>query len=175
MRSLTLGVFVRNVEEAVGNTGLRARHLGKQHQAVVFQTAAFSDPILAGARLPEVELGLQCGRRWVHIAAAARGRTHSLLGPILHSRWPWHRIWVCPGDCGRNGNERSESYQHHLGACTGSSPALRAVVLFHQGSYLLFKQAFNWKCIGQCISQCIILHVASHFWVKTRDFLNESS
>lgn len=64
---------------------------------------------------------------------------------------------------------------HHLGACTGSSPALRAVVLFHWGSYLLLKQACNWTCISQCISQWIALHIASHVWIQTHDLLDESS
>lgn len=64
---------------------------------------------------------------------------------------------------------------HHLGACTGSCPALRAVVLFHWGSYLLLKQACYWTCISQCISQWIALHIASHDWIQTHDLHDESS
>lgn len=81
----------------------------------------------------ELRLGLQREHWWSLVLALAPS-----LPQELRPRWE-RAIGVL---------------RRRLGARTGSSSALRALVLFHQGSYLLFKQVFNWKCIGQCISQC---------------------
>ena len=172
MRSLTSGIFVRTVEGAVGNAGLRARRLGKRHQAVIFQMSAFPTPSRPGLR-PAAELGPQHWQHGVHIAALPGA------GPAASRAWfctvTGHRVCACPRDCGCDGNEPSESSRCCLGACTGSSPALRDAVLLYQGSYMPLKQAFNKKCISQCIPQCIVLQIASHFWVKTHDLPGESS
>lgn len=163
MWSLTLGVFIRNVEGGIVNTGLWTRCLRKQHQAVISQIRHFLRPHPGrGSSFPRGTGAAGQG----HITAWTWGRTHRLTSPILHHPWPGRWFRVCIRDHGCDGNEESGSYQRCLGACTGSSSAFRAVVLLHQGSCLLFKQAFSLKCLGRCISRCIVLHVASHFRVK---------
>lgn len=145
------------------NTGLWTRCLWKQHQAFFSQIRRLLWPHPGqGSSFPRGTGAAGQG----HITAGTWGRTHSFTSPILRHPWPGRWFRVCPRDHGCDGNEGSGSYQRCLGACTGSSPAFRAVVLFHQGSCLLFKQAFSLKCLGRCISQRIVLHVASHFRVK---------
>lgn len=158
---------MRNVEGAVGIAGLASQ-------------ASVAAP---GARFPNRCRLWPCRGRGSPCWGGAGAVALVAQGTVAVAAWgrpcpawslPGHRGSLCPGVWLR-WEWALRVLLHHLGACTGSSPALRAVVFFHWGSYLLLKQACNWTCISQCISQWIALHIASHVWIQTHDLLDESS
>lgn len=86
VRSLTLAVFIRHVEGAVGNTGLRARRLGEQHQAVGFPNRCLLRP------RPGVFLWWSWGR-----GAAGAGRPSLGQDPRPHGPYSAQSLAPAPG------------------------------------------------------------------------------